>query len=55
MNKKQMVEKMILLGCIDTVKGKRLMRETKDYVESVYNMCIPRRLAYLAKIKEEVK
>lgn len=55
MTKKEMITELIQLGCINDIGGRRLMRELKSYVENRYNFLVPRRLAYLTKIREENK
>ena len=47
MTKMEMVNRMIILGCIKEESRNRWMRKTKDEVMKIYITVIPMRLEYL--------
>lgn len=49
MTKMEMVNRMIILGCINKEDRNHWMRHTKDYIMEVYIKVVPIRLEYLGK------
>ncbi len=49
MTKMEMVNRMIILGCIKEEERNHWMRHTYDYIVKVYIAVIPTRLEYLGR------
>ena len=49
MTKMEMVNRMIILGCIKESERNHWMRHDKDYIMKVYIEIVPIRLEYLNK------
>lgn len=49
MTKMEMVNRMIILGCIKEEDRNHWLRHTKDYITKVYIEIIPKRLEYLGR------
>ena len=49
MTKMEMINRMIILGCIKESDRNRWMRKTKDDVMRWYIVAVPRRLEYLGR------
>ena len=50
MTKMEMVNRMIVLGCIKEVERNHWMRKTKADIMRWYIIVVPRRLEYLGRI-----
>ena len=53
MTKMEMVNRMIILGCIKEKDRNRWMRHSKEYITNIYIEIVPIRLAHLNKQKGE--
>ena len=49
MTKMEMVNRMIILGCINEEDRNHFMRHTKDYIMKLYIEIVPIRLEYLGR------
>ena len=49
MTKMEMVNRMIILGCIKEEDRNRWMRQSKEHITEVYIQVVPLRLAYLGR------
>lgn len=49
MTKMEMVNRMIILGCIKETDRNHWMRHTKDYIMKIYIEVVPMRLEYLKR------
>ena len=49
MTKMEMVNRMIVLGCIKEKDRNHWMRYNKDYITKIYIEVVPIRLAYLGR------
>lgn len=49
MTKMEMVNRMIILGCIKEEDRNHWLRHTKEYITNIYIEIVPIRLAYLGR------
>ena len=49
MTKMELVNRMIILGCIEETDRNRFMKKTKDELTKLYITVIPMRLEYLGR------
>ena len=49
MTKIEMINRMIILGCINEEDRNRWMKHSKEYITNIYIEIVPIRLAYLNK------
>ena len=49
MTKMEMVNRMIILGCIKEEDRNHWMRKTKEYITHIYITVVPMRLEYLGR------
>jgi hypothetical protein len=49
MTKMEMVNRMIVLGCIKEEERNRWMRHSKEYIMRIYINAVPLRLEYLGR------
>ena len=49
MTKKEMIDIMERIGCIENNQRASLMRYTKDRLEELYKHIVPKRIEYLKK------